>query len=248
MGMLALLADLHANLEAVTACLEDARSRGATEYAFLGDLVGYGADPGPVVDLVRAHADAGAVVVRGNHDAGVTEAPTEQMAPAAREVVEWTRSHLAPEQSAFLAALPLTVTRGDTLFVHATADAPGEWVYVTDPVAAARSLAAARTTRVFGGHVHEPTLYYTGAAGKPLPFTPVPGIAIPVPPHRQWLAIIGSAGQPRDGNTAACYAILDADRARLTFYRVPYDWRTAAAKIRAAGLPARLADRLERGE
>jgi diadenosine tetraphosphatase ApaH/serine/threonine PP2A family protein phosphatase len=81
-----------------------------------------------------------------------------------------------------------------------------------------------------------------------VPFRPVPGVAIPVPPRRRWLAVVGSAGQPRDGNTAACYAMLDTDRTTLTFFRVPYDWRVAAAKIRAAGLPESLARRLERGE
>jgi diadenosine tetraphosphatase ApaH/serine/threonine PP2A family protein phosphatase len=72
-------------------------------------------------------------------------------------------------------------------------------------------------------------------------------VAIPVPAHRRWLAIVGSAGQPRDGNTAAAYALLDGDRRTLTFYRVPYQWARAAAKIRAAGLPESLAHRLERG-
>jgi diadenosine tetraphosphatase ApaH/serine/threonine PP2A family protein phosphatase len=73
-------------------------------------------------------------------------------------------------------------------------------------------------------------------------------VPIPIPPRRRWLAIVGSAGQPRDGISAACYALLDAGAARLTYHRVPYDWRAAAAKIRAAGLPERLARRLEHGK
>jgi diadenosine tetraphosphatase ApaH/serine/threonine PP2A family protein phosphatase len=246
--MLALLADLHANLEAVTACLAHARASGARSYAFLGDLVGYGADPAAVLDLVREHVDEGALVVRGNHDAAVVEGATEFMDPQAREVIEWTRGQLSPEHLAFLAGLPLTERREGALFVHASAAAPSRWTYVTDPLTAANSLAAAGATWVFSGHVHEQVLYFTGAAGRPLPFTPVPGAAIPVPPHRQWLAIVGSAGQPRDGNPAACYALLDRARSRLTFQRVPYDWRPAAAKIRAAGLPERFARRLQRGE
>jgi diadenosine tetraphosphatase ApaH/serine/threonine PP2A family protein phosphatase len=100
---------------------------------------------------------------------------------------------------------------------------------------------------VFCGHVHEPVLYTPGAV-RPVPFRPVPGVAIPVPPRRRWLAVVGSAGQPRDGNTAASYAMLDTERTTLTFHRVPYDWRAAAGKIRAAGLPESLARRLERGE
>ena len=73
---------------------------------------------------------------------------------------------------------------------------------------------------------------------------PTPGVAIPVPAHRQWLVIPGSAGQPRDGNPAACYAMYDEAAATITYWRVPYDVETAAAKIRAARLPARLASRL----
>jgi diadenosine tetraphosphatase ApaH/serine/threonine PP2A family protein phosphatase len=78
-------------------------------------------------------------------------------------------------------------------------------------------------------------------------FTPTPGVAIPVPKHRKWLGTIGSAGQPRDGNTQAMYALFDTDRAQLTFHRVRYDHLGAAAAIRRAGLPAYLADRLELG-
>jgi diadenosine tetraphosphatase ApaH/serine/threonine PP2A family protein phosphatase len=100
----------------------------------------------------------------------------------------------------------------------------------------------------FCGHVHEQRLYYMGAAGRPMPFRPVPGTPIPAGKHRQWLAIVGSAGQPRDRNNSACYALADRERARLTFFRVPYDYKAAAQKIRSAGLPERLAVRLERGE
>jgi diadenosine tetraphosphatase ApaH/serine/threonine PP2A family protein phosphatase len=246
--MLALLADLHANLEGVTACLAHARQQGATSYAFLGDLIGYGADPSAVLDLVQAHVEEGAIVVRGNHDTAVFAGASEYMDPRAREAIDWTRARLSSDHLAFLAGLPLSVRRGGALFVHASAAAPDRWTYVTDPRAAEDSLNAADATWVFCGHVHEQVLYFTGASGRPLPFRPVPGTAIPVPAHRRWLAIVGSAGQPRDGNPAACYALADLEGARLTFHRVPYDWRGAAAKIRAAGLPERLARRLERGE
>ncbi len=244
---LALLADVHANLEALTACLAHAREQGAERYAFLGDLVGYGADPGPVVDLVAEHAARGAVVIRGNHDHALG-ARSETMNLAAEKAVAWTRERLTEPQRRFLAELPLTARSGELFFVHASAEAPLQWNYVSDPVRAAQSIAAAGATWVFSGHVHEPVLYYAGARGRPMPFRPVAGVGIPVAPHRRWLAIVGSAGQPRDGNTAACYALMDTDAARLTFFRVPYDWSVAAAKVRAAGLPERLAERLEHGD
>jgi diadenosine tetraphosphatase ApaH/serine/threonine PP2A family protein phosphatase len=245
---IALLADLHGNLEATEACLAHARAAGADAHAFLGDLVGYGADPGPVVDLVAAHAASGAIAVLGNHDAAAVAGGAETMHEAAAEAIAWTHAHLTPGQLAFLAGLPLVARAGGMLFVHASAEAPAAWIYVEDERSAARSLEAASPARyVLSGHVHAPVLYYTGAAARPVPFRPVPGVAIPVPPHRRWLAVAGSAGQPRDGNPAASYAMLDVEGATLTFHRVPYDRAAAAAKVRAAGLPEALALRLERG-
>jgi diadenosine tetraphosphatase ApaH/serine/threonine PP2A family protein phosphatase len=245
---LALLADLHANLEGLLACLEHAREQGAEQHAFIGDLVGYGGDPGPVVEVVQAHAARGAVVVRGNHDAAVAEEGADTMNKAAEAAVEWTRGQLGPGHRAFLAGLPLTARLDDLFFVHASADRPADWTYVSDPLRAEESLRAAGAPYVFSGHIHEQALYYLGTGSHPLHFKPVPGVAIPVPPHRQWLAVVGSAGQPRDGNTAAAYALLDTRRRTLTFHRVPYEWSRAAARIRAAGLPEPLARRLERGE
>jgi diadenosine tetraphosphatase ApaH/serine/threonine PP2A family protein phosphatase len=246
---IALFADIHSNLDALTACLAEAEARGAERYAFLGDLVGYGAEPGKVVDVIAEFAARGAVVVRGNHDAAVLAGETDTMRDVAAAAVDWTRGQLDARQLAFLHSLPLTVRDGEVLYVHASAELPDQWTYVSDEYMAARSLAASGGARyVFSGHVHEPTLFYTSAAERPVPFTPVPGKAIPVPVHRRWLAIVGSVGQPRDHNTAASWAMLDLEKRTLTFHRVPYDWRSAAAKIRAAGLPEYLAARIERGE
>ncbi len=245
---LALLADIHANLEALRACLAHAREQGAERLAFLGDLVGYGADPGAVVDLVASEVEKGALAVRGNHDEATVAGDSEFMHQTAGEAIAWTRERLTEAQRAFLARLPLVVREGPLFLVHGSPETPGEWIYVTDPLRAAHALVAAGDASwVFCGHVHEPVLYTAGAS-RPVPFRPVPGVAIPVPPRRRWLAVVGSTGQPRDGNTAACYAMLDTDRTTLTFFRVPYDWRAAADKIRAAGLPESLARRLERGE
>jgi len=244
---LALFADIHSNLEAITACLAHANALGADRYAFLGDLVGYGADPVAVLDLIEGHAANGAVVVLGNHDAAAIGRPDEALNRNALAAVAWTRAQLGDHQRAFLASLPLTVTDDNILFVHASAAAPEQWIYVSGLREAQDSLRAGKATYIFSGHVHEQKLYYTGADGKALAFHPVPGAPIPAAKYRQWLAIVGSAGQPRDGNSAACYALFDGERERLTFYRVVYDHTVTIRKIRAAGLPERLALRLERG-
>ena len=141
----------------------------------------------------------------------------------------------------------MSVTRDDCLFVHANAFAPAAWHYVQTRLDAIRSLLATECRHTFCGHVHEPALYHLSATGKAGDFVPVPGVAIPLSPQRRWLAIPGSVGQPRDGNPAACYAMFDTDSASLTFHRVPYDVDTAGAKIRAAGLPEHLAERLSDG-
>ena len=244
----ALITDLHANREAVEAVLAHARAEGAQDFVLLGDFVGYGADPGWVVDTVRDLVRQGALAVMGNHDQGVARGVSPTMRPDARYVVEWTRAQLDASQIDFLASLPYSQQRGNHLYVHANAWAPAAWDYIHGRTEAVRSLHATTARYTFCGHMHEPRLYHLSAAGKAGDFVPTAGVAIPVPPHRQWLVIPGSAGQPRDGNPAACYAMFDDAGHELTYHRVPYDSEAAGAKIRAANLPQRLAARLEEGQ
>jgi diadenosine tetraphosphatase ApaH/serine/threonine PP2A family protein phosphatase len=241
----AIVTDLHANREALQAVCEHARARGVDRFALLGDFVGYGADPGWVVDTVRAMVRAGAVAVTGNHDAAVVSGAPESMRHEPRLSVDWTRRQLDAAQLAFLAGLPLTHQRADALYVHANAWAPADWDYIVNRADAARSLHATARHITFCGHMHEPKLFHL-ASGSAMAgeFVPTAGAEIPLSGARQWLVIPGSAGQPRDGDPAACYAVHDEGEATITYWRVPYDVETAAAKIRAAGLPARLADRL----
>ena len=245
---LAILTDLHANREAVEAVLEHASGQRVDRYALLGDFVGYGADPAWVVDVVRAHVEAGAFAVQGNHDLAVAHGPTPTMRADPRFVVEWTRGQLDAEQIAFLARLPLTQQTGELLLVHANAWAPGEWDYVTGRAEALRSLHATRQRITFCGHMHEPRLYHVSPTGKAADFVPTAGMPIPLLAPRRWLAIPGAAGQPRDGDPAAAYAVYDDATLELTFWRVPYDVDTAVAKIIDAGLPQRLAVRLADGQ
>ena len=242
---LAIVTDIHANREALTAVLAHAQAQGAQRVAFLGDYVGYGADPEWVVNEVRRYVMyGGATAVIGNHDAGVVRGPSATMRPGPREVLEWTRSQMGMEQLNFLAALPYAIRDEDRLYVHANAHAPAEWGYVVARDDAARSLYATESRYTFCGHVHEPRLFHLSPTGKMGEFVPTPDVPIPVPPHRQWLVLPGSTGQPRDGNPAACYATFDTAQALLTFHRIPYDHDAAAAKIRAAGLPEFFASRL----
>lgn len=243
----AVLADIHANLEALRACLSHAEREGAGLYAFLGDLVGYGADPAACLELLSQYATGGALLVRGNHDEAALGGLCEDMSFVAREAIYWTRAQLSDSQRDFLASLPFTTRRNEILFVHAGADAPGKWNYITSSSQARRSMDAAQAAVVFSGHVHHPSLYFAAGSGVGR-FQPVPGVPIPLTGRRRWQAIAGSVGQPRDGNNAAAYALYDEQKRMVTFFRVPYDHTTTARKIIAAGLPERLAARLHRGE
>lgn len=249
---LALISDVHANRQALAACLAHARAQGATRVAFLGDLVGYGGEPTAVLEQVMQEVAQGAWAVQGNHDA-IAVAPPEQVTHVGAQGAQWTHDQLSPAQRQFLGALPLTFQAGQVLLVHASADGPQRWHYVDNSAAAERSMSAAtqldpNIRYVFSGHVHEQALYFLTPTAKLMRFSPEPGVPVPVPPHRQWLAIVGSVGQPRDGDARAMYALFDSAAATLTFHRVPYDTAAAAAAVRAAGLPAFFADRLERGQ
>jgi len=244
--LIALLSDVHANLEALHACLTHARGRGAQRFAFLGDLVGYGADARAVVEVVGGYAAQGALVLKGNHDEAIDKS-AGYFNDASQAALQWARDTLSAEQKRFLAALPLIAREGAVCYVHASAALPERWDYIDSPAAATRCADAADTCYTFCGHVHDQVLYFASAQGRMSEFRPHPGTAIPARSHRRWVGIVGSVGQPRDRNPAAAYTMFDPERQEITFVRVPYDAAAAAAKIRACGLPASLAYRVELG-
>jgi len=246
---LALLSDIHGNLQALDACLAHARAQRTQRFAFLGDMVGYGAQPAEVLERIMLLTEEGAVVLKGNHDDMAVNPPAVPKT-IGDSTAGWTHRQLNDSQREWIAALPLTHHMDTVLLVHASVDAPELWRYVYDERSASESLNAASAfpdvRYVFGGHVHLQTLYYRGTDGL-MKFTPQSGVAVPVPKHRQWLSTVGSVGQPRDGKTQAMYALLDTERQQLTYHRVPYDHYAAATAIRRAGLPEFFAQRLEEG-
>ena len=240
--LIAIFSDIHANKQAFEACLAQARDYGAERYVLLGDYVGYGADPAWAVDTVMELVGRGALAVLGNHDNAVSH--EERMNVEATVAMEFTRGELGREQRSFLDALPLTRVDGDRLYVHANASRPRSWNYVQDTADAADSLVATTAHVTFCGHIHLPALYTMSATAKMASVTPTTGVAMPLLPGRKWLAVLGSVGQPRDGNPAASYAMLDTNKNELTYCRAPYDVEEAAARIRRKGLPEWLAERL----
>jgi len=240
---LAIFSDIHANRQAFSACLDAARAHGPERMVLLGDFVGYGADPEWTVDLVMSLVDAGAIAIRGNHDSAIGSG-SEAMNAEAQAAIEWTRGSLGAAQRRFLADLPLAIAEDDRLYVHSEASSPARWRYVQGAADAARSMIATAAHVTFCGHIHRPALYSMSSTAKMTSFVPIAGVSVQLLKGRQWLSVLGSVGQPRDGDPAASFALFDTASCEITYCRVPYDVETAARRIRENGLPVWLADRL----
>ena len=235
--------DVHGNLEALEAVLADAEKQGAERYLCVGDIVGYGADPGPCLERVRALTTQ---VVAGNHDCAVVgRAEIEYFNHFAKAAVLWTREQLSPGQQAFLAGLPLTLTVNNLTVVHATVHNPAEFGYIESAFVARQSFQALETAVGFVGHSHVPVTFFYEESGDEIWFTQ--DEEIPLGEFSKSIVNIGSVGQPRDDNWMAAYALYDSGANVVTIRRVSYDIETAKRKILDAGLPEVLAARLALG-
>jgi diadenosine tetraphosphatase ApaH/serine/threonine PP2A family protein phosphatase len=240
------LTDLHANLHALDAVLADARAIGYDQVLVLGDLVGYGADPGPVID--RTFELAPTAVIRGNHDkvcAGLE--PATLFNDVARRSIEWTAGVLTAAQLQTLVELPQgprLVTAGLEI-CHGTPFDEDHYVFDGDDAAQAIDAASGRICLF--GHTHLPAVYTTSddqaVGGEDLLED-----ELRLPKAGPALINVGSVGQPRDGDSRAAYGLLDLETQTIRMRRVPYDIQGAQRKILEAGLPTWLAMRLERGQ
>lgn len=244
--MIAFFGDIHSNLQALEACLDDAAEYGVNRTVFLGDFVGYGGDPDAVLTIVQGMCANGALAVKGNHDDMAADFD-RGMNPSAARAAKWTRGQLTGEQRSFLDALPLTIADEDRLYVHADASAPAKWHYVTDSACARDSLDATDARIVICGHVHQPAIYSPSGENVMTRFVPEHDCPVPLIKSRRWHIVLPSVGQPRDENPLSGYALFDEAKCEITFRRVPYDIDTAAQRILDADLPSGLASRLHRG-
>ena len=246
---IALFADLHSNLEAFEACYEHALENGVGEFVFLGDLVGYNADPVAVLNrIMDLVARGSAHAILGNHDEAIFTDHSAQMNANAWQAIQWTRAQLSSEHVEFLKSLPLVHQAEDVTYVHASAAKPEKWPYLDSGLAAWHCAEAAQTTYTFVGHVHKATVYYQSTVGKLMRFQPHAGEPVPMSRHRRWVSVAGSLGQPRDGIPQAAYAIFEPEEEQTTFFRISYDHYRAAYKVIRAGLPQDLANRLLTGQ
>ena len=242
------LGDIHSNLEALTAVVDRMRSdENVDEWVQVGDIVGYGADPIPCIDLVR---ELKCTVSIGNHDAAVVgRLDTDYFNAYARVAIEWTREQLSREYLEYLDGLPLFVERAEYTVVHGSMHRPDQFGYVISPVEAIDSIKAQQTRVAFVGHSHVPAVYFQkrGSDVENLGCEFHPEIQGNISGYERVLVNVGSVGQPRDEDPRAAYCVYDTETLEISIGRVEYDIETTQSKIRAAGLPAVLADRLALG-
>lgn len=236
----AIIGDIHANLDALTMVLEDARKQGVTHFACVGDIVGYNASPSECVEQIR---ELGAAAVCGNHDYYCSyDDDLTGFHPLAADAVDWTRRQLAPEQQEYLADLKYVERVENFTIVHSTLDMPERWGYVFENLEAEASFAYQATMVCFFGHTHVPLAFEKGGDITGGTYT-----RLKLQLGRKYFINVGSVGQPRDGDVRAAYVVYDIAKREVELRRIPYDVAAAQEKILKAGLPERLAKRLGAG-
>jgi predicted phosphodiesterase len=237
----AIFSDIHANLEALEAVLEDARERKCTHFVCLGDVVGYNANPHECVERMRK---MDCPIVKGNHDeqASLIES-SRDFNELAEQAMAWTRGHLTADDKEWLRDLPLQRQVGDFTIVHATLDTPEQWGYVFNNLDAAASFTYQHTPVCFFGHTHVPMAFIRDDNG----IRRVRIERLQIEMSKKYFINAGSVGQPRDSDWQAAYCVYDTEENVVEQHRVKYDLPAAQKKIIEAGLPELLAHRLSLG-
>lgn len=236
-----ILSDIHANLEALTSVLEDARSKGVKRFVCLGDIVGYNANPAECIEVIRG---LGCQVIMGNHDSyTVADEIPSVVNDRARKSLEWTRNNITEEHLEWLAALPMARRVGGFEIIHASMNDPETWNYVVNGIDAILHFHHQETPLCFFGHTHSP-MYFTTEDRK----TNRGEDCIKLNDEYQYFINVGSVGQPRGDDKRAQYVIYDMKEKTVELQRVDYDVALACRKIREAGLPEHNALRLEKSD
>ena len=236
----AVFSDIHANLEALEAVLQDAQENAVTHFVCLGDVVGYNANPHECVELVR---DMECPIVKGNHDeqASLIES-SRDFNELAEHAIAWTRENLTDDDKEWLRDLRLQRQVRDFTIVHATLDTPAQWGYVFNNLDAVASFTYQHTTVCFFGHTHVPMGFIRDDGVRRVTVD-----QLSIDAAKKYFINAGSVGQPRDGDWRAAYCIYDTDKNVVEQRQVKYDLQKAQKKIVKAGLPELLAHRLALG-
>jgi predicted phosphodiesterase len=238
------LGDIHGNLSALRTVLEDLDRQGIDELISVGDVVGYGAAPNECIDLMR---ERDVRVVKGNHDAAcVRELDDRYFNAYAREAIRWTQSVVSRERKTWLADLPLTLDLEHCQVAHGTLHQPEQYEYVLSPGDADSSLDIMTRPVCFVGHSHVP-IAVLRLRDAPHHTAYTFDSQIDLSDSIACVLNVGSVGQPRDENEKTAYAVYDTESDQAWIARLPYDIDREAERIREAGLPEVLAQRLRLG-
>lgn len=238
----AIFADIHANIAALKSVVEDAGKNDITDFICVGDIVGYNASPNECVNVIR---ELDCFTVRGNHDhyCSTENESLDDFHPIAASVITWTRDQLTEENTKWLKNLPLYAFHNGMTLVHSTLDMPERWGYVFESIEAEAHFCYQNTQLCFHGHTHVPVVFEkhsnTVMRHEPNNFLISLG--------HKYFVNTGSVGQPRDNNPDASYCIYDTKTRTIEFRRVEYDVEDTQRRIREAGLPERLAQRIITG-
>lgn len=240
---IAIISDIHGNLEALTSVLEDSRAEGAEAYVCLGDIVGYGADPGRCIDIIISLNPK--AVIMGNHDAAVSGAESiANFNDYAADAIIWTIRRMSKAHMDYLLSLPYHYEGDGWVAYHANPCDPKGWGYVLSKMDVRRCFECFDCLICFIGHSHIQFLAEMEEDGTTGIFQEG---EISLKDGCRYLINPGSVGQPRDGDPRASYAIWDMEAGKILLKRVDYDIASAGRKILMAGLPRLLAERLEIG-
>ncbi|MDH5179063.1 MAG: metallophosphatase family protein [Gammaproteobacteria bacterium] len=241
----AIISDIHSNLEALTECVRVANEHGVEKYVCLGDFVGYGPEPAAVMDMLLALP--GFTCIVGNHEEFLFDERDNDSPAKQKYAKSWTLSQLSEAQLDYISRLSYIEVADGVTYVHATTHEDSGWVYINNTSHALKCLQYAKTPVVFYGHVHVPMIYHEKPDKSISAVVPERDETLVLQEGHRYVINTGSVGQPRDNNPDSSFVIYDTDLRSVTFYRVAYDIKTTAEKIRACGLVEDSADRLLTG-
>jgi len=237
-----LIADIHANFDALITVLDALSAEQVDKIICLGDLVGYGPDPMECISII---SDSAETVLAGNHDyAAVGLLPIDNFNPDAKTAMEWTQNQLDQPAKDYLKSLPIEMKNGNILAIHATPEAPEKFLYIMKEMDIKTNLDLLELPICLVGHSHVPGIFVKDATGD-LFVHHEPELTFQE--GCKYLINIGSVGQPRDGNPNAAFAVLDQDAGTYALKRIPYDVENVQRKMAEKKLPGSLIDRLAFG-
>jgi len=238
----AVFSDVHSNKDAFEAVLEDIHLYGVDRKLFLGDVIGYGPDPNECMDLLLKAAD---ISLGGNHDwALVGKTPNDYFNPFAKAALDWTFDHLRDEHKDFLKRTRAVDVFDGVMLAHSSPKSPEEWKYILSKEDAVDNFPSIETEICFIGHSHQPIIIEMPDQNTVIPVRERFKV---LEPGRKYIVNVGSVGQPRDSNNKACWLLYDSDLGSVELRRVQYNIEAVQKRMRNAGLPRYLVDRLALG-